>query len=136
MNQHSRKDPVEYIDTNMDCLILYKKLPFHALSNLQHHTRHIFRFCIATGGRYFLCPVTTYHTVANTVIPPNMAIFQFIVVTSTGVAIGKKQNTKKAQRKHSAMVLMVRPQRPSEKPAGGRGSLRSRLRNMHPMESM
>ena len=69
-------------------------------------------------------------------MPPNMAMFQFIVVAVTGRLVGKKAKMKKEKRKQSAMTLIAMPHRPSEKRAGGSGSRRRRLANMQPMESM
>lgn len=69
-------------------------------------------------------------------MPPNMAIFQFIVLASTGVAVGKKQKTKNVERNPSAIALITKPQRPRVKADGGSGSRRSRFRKMQPIESI
>lgn len=74
--------------------------------------------------------------VANSEIPPNMAMFQFIVCAVTGRAVGKKQKMKKAKSKQSAMALIAEPQRPSEKRAGGSSSPRKRFAKIQPMETM
>lgn len=60
-------------------------------------------------------------------MPPNIAMFQFIVCGVTGRAVGKKQKTKKEIRNMSAMMLIAMPQRPREKRAGGSGSRRKHL---------
>lgn len=78
----------------------------------------------------------TYHRLAKTVMPPNMAMAQFMVSLSTGVARGKKQKTKRGQRKRRAMMLIARPYFPNEKRDGGRGSPRSRLETRQPIETM
>ncbi len=75
-----------------------------------------------------------YQNVANSVMPPNMAIFQFIVVASTGVAIGKKQKTKKMNKNARAIALIAKPQRPRVKTEGGNGSPRHLFKKMQPME--
>lgn len=91
---------------------------------------------MSTGGRYFLWPLKMYQIVAKSVMPPNMAIFQFIVVASTGVAVGKRQKTKNVKRNPSAIALLIKPQRPSVKADRGSGSRRSRFRKMQPIESI
>jgi hypothetical protein len=74
--------------------------------------------------------------VAKPVIPPNIAIFQFIVCGVTGLAVGKKQKMKKEIRKIRAMILIDMPHFPSENLAGGRGSLRRRFERKQPMDTM
>ena len=63
-----------------------------------------------------------------------MTMFQFMVFASTGVAVGKKQKTKKGTRKIRAMILIAMPARPKDQRAGGSGSRRRRLERMQPME--
>nr|POE89968.1 hypothetical protein CFP56_20437 [Quercus suber] len=65
--------------------------------------------------------------VAKPMMPANMTIAQFIVEGTTGVAPGKKANTKIGARKQSAMMLMAMPHLPSEKRRDGRGCPRTRL---------
>ena len=65
-----------------------------------------------------------------------MTMFQFIVSGCTGVAVGKKQNTKKGTRNTSAMMLIAVPARPSDQRDGGSASPRIRLDRMQPMDKM
>lgn len=69
-------------------------------------------------------------------IPPNIAIFQFIVFGVTGLAVGKKQKMKKEIKKIRATMLMAMPHFPSENFAGGRGSLRRRFERKQPMDTI
>lgn len=55
---------------------------------------------------------------------PYIKLLQFIVVSSTGVANGKKAKTLTISRKSTAMMLHARPARPRLQRACGRGSPR------------
>ena len=67
-------------------------------------------------------------------MPPNIAIFQFIVSAVGLLSVGLKQKIKKLKRKAMAMQLHAMPHLPSEKREGGRGSLRRRRVMKQPME--
>lgn len=67
------------------------------------------RFTLLTGGTYTFLPLAAYHPVAKIKIPPNMATFQFIVWSSTGVLVGKKQKTKKGSKNTRATAFTTAP---------------------------
>ena len=69
-------------------------------------------------------------------MPPNIAIFQFIVVAVTGRAVGKKQKTKNEIRKIRAVILIAMPHLPRENFDGGNGSRRKRFERTQPMDTM
>ena len=67
-------------------------------------------------------------------MPPNIAIFQFMVSAVGLLSVGLKQKMKKLNKKAMARQLHGMPHLPSEKREGGSGSLRRRRVMKQPME--
>jgi hypothetical protein len=67
---------------------------------------------------------------------PNISEPQFMVLGSTGVAMGKKLQTNSMKRKQRAPILMAIPYRPSVHFRGGSGSPRRRLDKTQPIQSV
>lgn len=65
---------------------------------------------------------------ANTMVPPNMTTFQFIVLSVTGIATGKNTKTQTTSKNTRAPRLMKMPKRPRDQRLGGSGGPRRRLR--------
>jgi hypothetical protein len=67
---------------------------------------------------------------------PYIKELQFIVVSSTGVANGKKAKTYTNNKKSTAIILQVRPARPRLQRACGKGSPRILRNATHEIEIM